>query len=83
MRVFFIWLRSHDAYFIRIMIQINQHSRRQADIPSLDPRSWLFFVVLSMTVVLGCNQRTVAPELDYDPAQVEALQNEIDSLDWE
>lgn len=38
---------------------------------------------LPLIVCAGCYQRTIAPELNYDQAQVEALDQEIKNLEWD
>lgn len=40
-------------------------------------------VILSLAALAGCYQRTVAPELNFDQTQVEALDDQLKKIDWE
>jgi hypothetical protein len=41
------------------------------------------FSVSLMTFAGGCYQRTIAPEIEFDQAQVDLIDSEIKKLDWE
>lgn len=46
---------------------------------------WVLRLVLWVVVVMmvGCYSRPVAPPLEFDADDVEALQRQIDAIDWD
>ncbi|MEM7783621.1 MAG: hypothetical protein AAF939_14845 [Planctomycetota bacterium] len=44
---------------------------------------WIVFAIIVTSSCSGCYQREIAPEVNYDQAEVEKLETEIEKLDWE